>query len=101
PALERTPRRIALPNAGRLVYPHARRVLDEADAARAAIAKLQSPEARALRVVADPTYGRVLLSPLVPRFLEAFAHVPLEVALDAEQLTEGSRSEEHTSELQS
>jgi len=25
---------------------------------------------------ADPTYGRVLLAPLVPRFLEAFAHVP-------------------------
>ncbi|TLZ16938.1 MAG: hypothetical protein E6K30_10340 [Gammaproteobacteria bacterium] len=41
-------------------------------------------------MVADPTYGRVLLSPLVPRFLEAFAHVPLEVALDAEQLTEGA-----------
>jgi len=88
--LERTTRRIALTNAGRLVYPHARRVLEEADAARAAIAKLQSPEARALRVVADPTYGRVLLSPLVPRFLEAFAHVPLEVALDAEQLAEGA-----------
>ena len=43
-----------------------------------------------LRVAADPTYGRVLLSPLVPRFLEAFAHVPLEVALDAHQLAEGA-----------
>jgi DNA-binding transcriptional LysR family regulator len=31
-----------------------------------------------------------LLSPLVPRFLEAFAHVPLEVALDAQQLAEGA-----------
>jgi len=31
-----------------------------------------------------------LLSPLVPRFLEAFAHVPLEVALDAQQLEQGS-----------
>ena len=41
-------------------------------------------------MVADPTYGRVLLSPLVPRFLEAFAHVPLEVALDAQQLAEGA-----------
>src|SRR5262244_299572 len=34
--LERTTRRIALTNAGRLVYPHARRVLDETDAAHAA-----------------------------------------------------------------
>ncbi|HWZ64479.1 MAG TPA: LysR family transcriptional regulator [Steroidobacteraceae bacterium] len=88
--LERTTRRIALTSAGRLVYPHARRVIDESDAARGAIARLQSPEGRALRVVADPTYGRVLLSPLVPRFLEAFPWVPLEVALDAQQLANGS-----------
>jgi LysR family transcriptional regulator, regulator for bpeEF and oprC len=88
--LERTTRRIALTPAGRLVYPHARRVAEEADLARGAIAKLHSPEARPLRVVADPTYGRVLLSPLVPRFLEAFAQVPLEVALDAQRLAEGA-----------
>jgi DNA-binding transcriptional LysR family regulator len=88
--LERTTRRVALTAAGRLVYPHARRVAEEADAARAAIGRLHSPEARPLRVAADPTYGRVLLSPLVPRFLEAFAHVPLEVALDAQQLAAGA-----------
>src|ERR1700745_1483481 len=55
--LERTPRPIALTSAGRRLYPHARRVGEESDAARAAIAKLHSPAARALRVVADPTYG--------------------------------------------
>jgi LysR family transcriptional regulator, regulator for bpeEF and oprC len=87
--LERTTRRVALTAAGRLLYPHARRVGEECDAARGAIARLQSPEGRPLRVVADPTYGRVLLSPLVPRFLEAFAHVPLEVTLDAQQLAQG------------
>ena len=88
--LERTTRRIALTSAGRLIYPHARRVGEETDAARGAIAKLKTPETRPLRVVADPTYGRVLLSPLVPRFLEAFAQVPLEVALDAQQLADGA-----------
>ena len=51
---------------------------------------LQSPESRPLRVAADPTYGRVLLSPLVPRFLEKFSHIQLEVALDAQQLAAGS-----------
>ena len=87
--LERTTRRISLTQAGRLVYPHARRVGEESDLARSAIGKLQSPENRPLRVAADPTYGRVLLSPLVPRFLEAFAQVPLEVALDTHQLAQG------------
>jgi DNA-binding transcriptional LysR family regulator len=88
--LERTTRRIALTSAGRLLYPHARRVGEESDAARRAIAKLHAPEGRPLRVVADPTYGRALLAPLVPRFLEAFAHLPLEVALDARQLADGA-----------
>ncbi|HEV2284809.1 MAG TPA: LysR family transcriptional regulator [Steroidobacteraceae bacterium] len=88
--LERTTRRIALTAAGRLIVGHARRVAEESDAARSAIARLKSPEGRPLRVVADPTYGRVLLSPLVPRFLESFAHVPLEVTLDAQQLAMGT-----------
>jgi LysR family transcriptional regulator, regulator for bpeEF and oprC len=87
--LERTTRRVGLTAAGRLIYPHARRVGEESDAARAAIVRFHSPEGRPLRVVADPTYGRVLLSPLVPRFLEAFAQVPLEVALDAQRLQAG------------
>jgi LysR family transcriptional regulator, regulator for bpeEF and oprC len=87
--LERTTRRISLTSAGRLVYPHARRVGEESDLARSAVARLVTPEGRPLRVVADPTYGRVLLSPLVPRFLEAFAHAPLEVALDAQRLEAG------------
>jgi len=80
--LERTTRRIALTSAGRLLYPHAKRVVDESDAARAVIARLRAPIEGPLRVVADPIYGRVLLTPLVPRFLERFPDVPLEVAME-------------------
>jgi LysR family transcriptional regulator, regulator for bpeEF and oprC len=80
--LERTTRRISLTHAGRLIYPHAKRVVDEADAARVLIAKMNTTTTGPLRVVADPTYGRVLLTPLVPRFLENFPDVPLEVAMD-------------------
>lgn len=87
--LERTTRRVSLTPAGRLLYPHAKRVVDESDAARAAIARLHAPADRPLRVVADPTYGRVLLTPLVPRFLEAFPDLPLEVALESDSVVEG------------
>ena len=80
--LERTTRRLSLTAAGRLLYPHARRVAEECDAARLVIAKLHAPAAGPLRIVSDPTYGRVLLTPLVPRFLESFPDIPLEVALD-------------------
>ena len=44
--------------------------------------ELHSPATGPLRIAADPIYGRVLLSPLVPRFLESFPDMPLEVALD-------------------
>lgn len=80
--LERTTRRLSLTAAGRLLYPHARRIVEECDAARAAIAKLHAPAAGPLRIVSDPVYGRLLLTPLVPRFLESFPDIPLEVALD-------------------
>lgn len=79
--LERTTRRIALTAAGRLIYPYAKRVVMEVDAARALIAKLHAPVGGPLRVAAEPTYGRALLAPLVPRFLESFPDVPLEVVL--------------------
>jgi DNA-binding transcriptional LysR family regulator len=79
--LERTTRRLALTPAGQLVYPHAKRVLEEAETARSQIARLRNPPTGPLRVAADPTYGRVLLTPLVPRFLESFPEIPLEVAL--------------------
>ncbi len=41
--LERTTRRISLTPAGQLVYPHAKRVVEELDAAQVLIAKLQNP----------------------------------------------------------
>src|SRR5882757_742073 len=87
--LERTTRRISLTHAGRLLYPHAKRVVEESEAARAVIGKLNAPISGPLRVVADPTYGRVLLTPLVPRFLESFPDVPLDVSMDAPDSAEG------------
>lgn len=79
--LERTTRRLSLTAAGRIVYPHAKRLVDETEMAQTQIARLRSPPAGPLRVAADPAYGRVLLAPLVPRFLERFPDVPLEVVM--------------------
>src|ERR687888_88638 len=53
--LERTTRRISLTPAGKLVYPHAKRVVEEFDAAHVLIARLQTQTTGPLRVVADPT----------------------------------------------
>jgi len=81
--LERTTRRLALTAAGRLIYPSCKGLVLQADAARDLIARLHAPVGGPLRVAAEPTYGRALLAPLVPRFLERFPNVPLEVALQS------------------
>jgi DNA-binding transcriptional LysR family regulator len=84
--LQRTTRRLALTSAGQLVYPHARRLVEETEAARTQIARLRAPASGPLRVAADAAYGRALLAPLVPRFLESFPEVPLEVSLHSGRL---------------
>lgn len=89
--LERTTRRIRLTPVGRLLYPHCRRIVDECDAVRTAASNAMATRAGPLRVVAEPTYGRVLLAPLVPRFLERFPEVPLDVVLQAPELTDEAR----------
>lgn len=81
--LERTTRRIKLTTAGRLVYPHCQRIANESEAVRAAAHELAAVRTGPLRVAADPIYGRVLLTPLVPRFLERFPDMQLDVGMQA------------------
>jgi DNA-binding transcriptional LysR family regulator len=78
PLLTRTTRRIALTPAGRALLPYSIAIGAQTEAARRALAPLTS-HSRALRVLADPAYGRLLLAPLVPRFLERYPDIPLEV----------------------
>ncbi len=79
--LTRTTRRIHLTPAGEQLLPHCRALLEAADRVRQRAAELTEPRGGPLRVLAESTYGRVLLSPLVPRFMERFPSIPLEVEL--------------------
>ena len=77
--LTRTTRRIRLTPAGELLLPHCRRILEESAAVREAALQLVTKHGGTLRVRADATWGRVLLTPLVPRFLERFTDITLDV----------------------
>jgi DNA-binding transcriptional LysR family regulator len=79
--LTRTTRRIALTPAGEQLLPHCRAILDAVERVRQRAAELTTRREGPLRVCADTAYGRVLLGPLVPRFLESFSDIPLEVEL--------------------
>jgi DNA-binding transcriptional LysR family regulator len=77
--LTRTTRRVALTPAGALLQPHCQRVLHEVEAVRTRFAPVSAQQA--LRVLVDAGYGRLLVTPLVPRFLEHFSSIELQVSL--------------------
>lgn len=79
--LNRTTRRVALTPPGEILFAHAHRIEAEATAAWKLAAEWSAQRAGPLRVRAEPAYGRALLSPLVPRFLEAFPAIALDVEL--------------------
>lgn len=86
--MKRTTRRIFLTAAGEAVLPHARAIGVEVDKVRQLAQTFAARSTGPLRVVADPTYGRVLLAPLVPRFLDSFPDIALDVVLDSDGATE-------------
>jgi LysR family transcriptional regulator, regulator for bpeEF and oprC len=86
--MKRTTRRIFLTAAGEAVLPHARAIGIEVEKVRQLTQGFSTTRTGPLRVVADPTYGRVLLAPLVPRFLDSFPDIALDVVLDPDDGTE-------------
>lgn len=76
--LTRTTRRVEITPAGALLRPHCQRVMAEVEAVRARFAPASG--AQRLRVLVDPGYGRLLVTPLVPRFLEHYAQLELHVS---------------------
>jgi DNA-binding transcriptional LysR family regulator len=81
--LERTTRRIALTPPGRAVLEHCQQVLHAMEAARAALAP--APTDAQLRVGLDSAYGRLLVAPLVSRFLERFPGIALQLVNGGEE----------------
>jgi DNA-binding transcriptional LysR family regulator len=78
--LTRTTRRVGLTPAGALLLPHSQRLLAEVEAVRARFAPAAANERR-LRVIVDPGYGRLLVTPLIPRFLERYGELELQVVV--------------------
>lgn len=78
--LTRTTRRVALTPAGAMLQPHCQRLLHEVESVRSRFAAAAAG-AQHLRVLVDAGYGRMLVTPLVPRFLEHYRAIELQVAL--------------------
>jgi len=86
--LERTTRRIALTASGKSILAHCQRVALEVEAARAALQPVAA--GASLQVAIDQGFGRLLVAPLVPRFLERFPQVTLRL-IQAEDVAAGAQ----------
>ena len=81
PLMTRTTRRLRLTPAGERLLPACRQILASTEAVRRLAAELAESRQGPLRVLAETTSGRVLLTPLVPRFMERYPDIPLDVDL--------------------
>lgn len=84
--LTRTTRRLGLTPAGEQLLPHCRLILQTVEVVETKAALMAERRVGPLRVRAEATLGRILLAPLVPRFMEQFAQIPLELDLGEERL---------------
>src|SRR5262249_34468456 len=81
--LTRTTRQVSLTPAGALLRPHCARLLAEVEAVRSRF-EASGTDTQRLRVLTDAGYGRLLVTPLVPRFLENYHAIELSVAVAEE-----------------
>ncbi len=80
--LNRTTRRMSLTDAGARYYDSVVRILDDLEAADSALGPLQQEPKGLLRVSAPMTVTLLFLSPLLPRFLDRFPEIALDLQLD-------------------
>lgn len=77
--LQRSTRRLALTEAGRVFYEHCAAMLGEARAALDTVSQLREAPRGTVRVSCPVTVSQMLLSPILPRFLSEYPEVRIAV----------------------
>jgi LysR family transcriptional regulator for bpeEF and oprC len=79
--LIRGSRRIRVTELGQVLLPYCQRIIQDMDDAQAAIGSLNGTVRGRLKISAPITFGRLLLSPMLPGFLEKYPDIRLELEL--------------------
>ncbi|WP_323118706.1 LysR family transcriptional regulator [Burkholderia alba] len=82
--LHRTTRRVSVTQDGEVFMERAQRLLDAADAARAAVGRARAEPHGRLRVSMSSSFGRQHVAPVIPAFLRRYPDVSLELRLSDE-----------------
>src|SRR5262245_48257645 len=84
--LERTTRRLRLTEAGEIYLIYAKRCMEEAESAEAAVSKLAEQPRGTLRVAMPVTMARSSIAPKLAQFLKAYPEVRIEITLRGGQI---------------
>ena len=79
--LQRTTRKVALTEAGRVLMEHCERIREESEAAAAAVLRLQESPRGRLVVTAPYLFGVYFLAPALPRFFARHPEMQVDVTL--------------------
>lgn len=82
--LDRTTRSLRPTAAGRRMQSHAIRVLEEGQAARAALRGVKEHPSGTLRVTTTPVFGEMVLGPVIEEFLQAWPETRIEALFTME-----------------
>jgi len=82
--LYRTTRKLRLTEVGEVYYQHARKILDDMQAAERAVMEMEGKPTGKLRITAPVYYGEYFLAPLVNDFLLQYPELDLELKLTNE-----------------
>lgn len=80
--LQRTTRKLSLTTAGELFYRHCSAICDEAQAATAAVAQMQSEPRGLIRLVCPVTVAQTVIGPLLPDYLERYPLVQIQMQVN-------------------
>ena len=79
--VQRTSRRITVTSAGQIFYESALRLVEDAEAAESLVGKGQASPSGLVRLTAAPVLGRLYVVPLLPRFLERYPDITVELSV--------------------
>jgi len=82
--LDRTTRSLRPTAAGRRMYSHALRILEEGQAARASLRGVKEHPSGTLRVTTTPIFGEMVLGPVIEEFLKAWPETRIEALFTME-----------------
>ncbi len=90
--LHRSTRKVSLSSEGQDFLPYAREIIAQEDAALAALGKGQTKIAGRLRFAAPSTFAQIYIAPLLPKFMDTYPDLTLDLHLSDAQfnLIEGS-----------